>query len=97
MRLVPSRLTPLLPSTDSVVDDLEVSLTDYGIGEPGMLDFSDALPNLFETSVKETFDREPPDKLDLPEHLDLFFIQTVEENNLASKVAQDLKELFVCS
>ena len=92
--LVPSRLTSLPPSEDPVVDDPEVGLADSGIGEPGVFDFSDALPNLFETSVKEIFDQEPPDKLELPEHVNLLFIQTVRENNLASEVVQDLKELL---
>ena len=78
-----------VPPDKSVVD-----LAKYGIGEPGTYDLSKCMSNLFNTEVTEAFDREPPDKYELPEHVNLLFLQTVEENNLTSDVVQGLKELL---
>ena len=55
------------------------------------------VPFLFEveTDPKTVADREPPDKTELPEHVNVLFLKTLEENNLASDVQKELHDLLL--
>ena len=52
------------------------------------------VPLLFDTELKTVADREPPDKPTLPEHVNVLFLKTLEENTLTSDVERELHDLL---
>ena len=52
------------------------------------------VPLLFGTDPKTVADREPPDKPTLPEHVNVLFLKTLEENTLTSDMEKELHDLL---
>ena len=107
VRLAPSTFRPVPlcenfgfidPTSDYSTADQPDELIDLFMHvAPHETDALSDVPFLFEveTDPKTVADREPPDKTELPEHVNVLFLKTLEENNLASDVEKELHDLLL--
>ena len=83
-----------LPSGYSLADQPDEIMDLFMRPVAQKIDSLSDLPLLFDTDPKTVADREPPDKPTLPEHVNVLFLKTLEENTLTSDVERELHDLL---